>query len=270
MSDAAGRVRPTAVAGAFYPADAQSLQASLRASFADAVRPDPDEPAPKALIVPHAGYAYSGSIAASAYLRVARARQAVRRVVLLGPSHRVPFRGVALSSADAWATPLGLVPIDQEAPVALRDVPWVLTDDRPHAPEHSLEVQLPFLQRTLREFSIVPFVVGRASPEAIADVLDGLWGGPETIIVVSSDLSHYHDHSTATMRDRRTADAIVAGRGDDLTTDAACGAYPVRGLLTSAHRRGLAPTLLDLRNSGDTAGPRDRVVGYGSFAVAAA
>ena len=143
-------------------------------------------------------------------------------------------------------------------------------DDAAHAPEHSLEVQLPFLQRVLGDFSIVPFVIGRASPEEVADVLDELWGGPETLIVVSSDLSHYHDHATATARDRRTADAIVAGRGDELTTDAACGAYPVRGLLAAGLRRGLVPALVDLRNSGDTAGPRDRVVGYGSFVLAAA
>jgi hypothetical protein len=149
-------------------------------------------------------------------------------------------------------------------------MPSVDVHDAAHGPEHSLEVQLPFLQRVLGAFSIVPFVIGRASPDAIADVLDELWGGPETLIVVSSDLSHYHDHATATARDRRTADAIVAGRADELTTDAACGAYPVGGLVTVARRRGLVPTLLDLRNSGDTAGSRDRVVGYGSFALAVA
>ncbi len=245
------------------------LGAEVDALLADAHARSAAGP-PKALVAPHAGYRYSGPIAASAYATLRGVSDHVTRVVLLGPAHYVAVRGLAASSCDAFATPLGEVPLDGDARAIACTMASVEVDDAAHAPEHSLEVQLPFLQRTLREFSIVPFVVGRASPDAIADVLDELWGGPETIIVVSSDLSHYHDHATATTRDRRTADAIVAGRGDDLTTDAACGAYPVRGLLTAAHRRGLAPTLLDLRNSGDTTGPRDRVVGYGSFALAAA
>ena len=265
---AARRVRAPAVAGTFYPADPVVLGAEVDALLAAAQRSA--GALPKALVAPHAGYRYSGPVAASAYATLRGVSDHVTRVVLLGPAHYVAVRGLATSSCDAFATPLGEVPVDGDAAALACAMAGVELDDAAHAPEHSLEVHLPFLQRTLREFSIVPFVVGRASPDTIADVLDELWGGPETIIVVSSDLSHYHDHATATTRDQRTADAIVAGRGDDLTTDAACGAYPVRGLLSAAHRRGLAPTLLDLRNSGDTAGPRDRVVGYGSFALAAA
>lgn len=263
------RVRPPAVAGTFYPADPVTLGAEVDSLLTDAQKP-PAAGMPKALVAPHAGYRYSGPVAASAYATLRGGSEHVTRVVLLGPAHYVPVHGLAASSSDAFATPLGEVPLDGDARAIACAMPSVDVHDAAHAPEHSLEVQLPFLQRVLGEFSIVPFVIGRASPDAIADLLDELWGGPETIIVVSSDLSHYHDHATATDRDRRTADAIVAGRGDELTTEAACGAYPVRGLLTAARRHGLAPALLDLRNSGDTAGPHDRVVGYGSFALAAA
>jgi hypothetical protein len=263
------RVRPPAVAGTFYPADPVELGAEVDALLRDAPKPSAAG-MPKALVAPHAGYRYSGPVAASAYATLRGTSAHVTRVILLGPAHYVAVRGLAASSSDAFATPLGEVPLDGDARTIASTLTSVDVNDAAHAPEHSLEVQLPFLQRVLGEFSIVPFVIGHASPDAIADVLDELWGGPETIIVVSSDLSHYHDHATATARDRRTADAILAGRDDELTTDAACGAYPVRGLLTAARRRRLAPALLDLRNSGDTAGPRDRVVGYGSFALAAA
>lgn len=265
----ARRVRPPAVAGTFYPSDPVALGAEVDALLADAATRSA-RGTPKALVAPHAGYRYSGPVAASAYATLRGASEHVTRVVLLGPAHYVPVRGLAASSSDAFATPLGEVPLDRDTRSTACAMASVDIDDAAHAPEHSLEVHLPFLQRVLSAFSIVPFVIGRASPDAIADVLEELWGGAETIIVVSSDLSHYHDHATATARDRRTADAIVEGRGDELTTEAACGAYPVRGLLEAAGRHGLAPQLLDLRNSGDTAGPRDRVVGYGSFALAAA
>jgi MEMO1 family protein len=265
----ARRVRRPAVAGTFYPADPAVLGAEVDALLTDAQESSAAGP-PKALVAPHAGYRYSGPIAASAYATLRGGSEHVTRVILLGPAHYVAVRGLAAASSDAFATPLGEVPLDRDARTIACAMAGVDVNDAAHAPEHSLEVQLPFLQRVLGDFSIVPFVIGRASPDAIADVLDELWGGPETLIVVSSDLSHYHDHATATARDRQTADAIVAGRGDDLTTEAACGAYPVRGLLTAARQRGLAPALLDLRNSGDTTGPKDRVVGYGSFVLAAA
>jgi hypothetical protein len=263
------RLRQPAVAGTFYPDDpttlADQIDALLDAAPAATTAP------PKALVLPHAGYMYSGPIAATGYATLRGLREPVRRVVLLGPAHRVPVRGLATSSADAWVTPLGEVPIDVDARAAACEVPGVTVDDAAHAPEHSLEVHLPFLQRVLGDgFTLVPFVVGRAEPDGVAALLDRLWGGPETLIVASSDLSHYLDHATASVRDRHTASVIVDGRAGELAPEDACGAYPVRGLLVAGARHGLRPVLLDLRNSGDTTGPHDRVVGYGAFALAAA
>lgn len=260
-------VRRPAVAGAFYPADAGSLRAALEESFAHAVRPEPDATVPRAIVVPHAGYIYSGPIAASAYLRIAPARTSIRRVVLLGPSHRVPLRGLALSSADAWETPLGLVPLDTDGG-ALRAFDFVTVDDRPHASEHSLEVQLPFLQTVLDDFVLVPLVVGNASATEVATVLDALWSGTGTVVVVSTDLSHYHRYEEAVRLDARTAAAVAARKFDAIDDHDACGARPLRGLLHAAAERDLTVETIDLRNSGDTAGDRERVVGYGAFALA--
>ena len=188
--------------------------------------------------------------------------------MLLGPSHRVPLRGLAVTSADAWASPLGLVPIDGPACESLQDLPWVTVDDRPHVPEHSLEVQLPFLQTVFDEFVLVPVVVGAATDHEVAAVIDALWTGPDTIVVVSTDLSHYYRYSDAVRLDERTAQAIIDRRFTDIDDHDACGARPLRGLLQVAAHRNLAVELLDLRNSGDTAGDRERVVGYGAFALA--
>ena len=263
---AAVRVRPPAVAGAFYPGD----PAELAAAVDRALPAVPEgEPAPKALIVPHAGYVYSGAIAGAAYARVVPLRDVIRRVVLLGPAHRMPVNGLAVSSAGAFATPLGVVEVDDAARRLVLTLPQVRIDDAAHAREHSLEVHLPFLQRVLARFRILPLVVGHATPAVVSGVLDLVWGGPETLIVVSSDLSHYNDYDTATARDRRTAQAIVACAPERISPEDACGAYPVKGLLDAARRHGLTVRLLDLRNSGDTAGPRDEVVGYGAFALAA-
>jgi hypothetical protein len=257
-----GSVRHPAVAGMFYPDDRQELHSAvvgyLRA--AQAV-----QPVPKALIAPHAGYIYSGPVAASAYACLKPARGTIRRVVLLGPSHRVPVSGLAVPSATAFATPLGDIPIDQAAVAEIQSLPQVKVLDRAHAQEHSLEVHLPFLQEVLGEFSLVPLVVGEASPEEVGEVLERLWGGPETLIVVSSDLSHYHDYATARRMDAATSKAIEALRYEDLGYDDACGRIPVSGLLHVARRRGLHARTVDLRNSGDTAGPRDQVVGYGAY-----
>jgi AmmeMemoRadiSam system protein B len=218
--------------------------------------------------VPHAGYVYSGPIAASAYAQVAARRGTIRRVVVLGPAHRVPVDGMAVPTAAHFATPLGPVEVDDDLRRLALTVPAVHADDRPHAPEHSLEVQLPFLVRTLgADITVLPVVVGHASAHQVADLLDAVWGGPETLVVISSDLSHYHDHPTATARDRRTAAAILERRGEEIGPHDACGAYPLGGLIEVAERRGLRIDLLDLRNSGDTAGDRSRVVGYGAFAV---
>ncbi len=222
---------------------------------------------PKALIVPHAGYIYSGPIAAAAYARLLDARSRIRRVVLLGPVHRVPIRGLALPGAASFATPLGTIAVDAEAVARVRDLPQIRESEAAHSLEHSLEVQLPFLQTVLDAFTLVPLAVGDATPAQVAEVIEQLWGGPETLIVVSSDLSHYHTYADATEIDRGTADAILA-LVDSLDHEQACGATPINGFALCARRHGLTPELIDLRNSGDTAGDKARVVGYAAFAFA--
>lgn len=257
-------VRQPAVADAFYPGDAGQLKQMLDTFL---VGKTPAAAPPKALIVPHAGYIYSGPIAASAYATIAPLRETITRVVLMGPSHRVALRGLASSRADAFATPLGEIALDHVAIEQALTLPQVCLMDEAHAFEHSLEVQLPFLQRLLARFSLVPFVVGSARPEAVAEVLDLLWGGDETLIVISSDLSHYLSDEDARRSDAATSAAIESLRGQDIREDQACGALPVKALLQVARRRGLAARTLDLRNSGDTAGPRDQVVGYGAYVL---
>ncbi|KAF0193079.1 MAG: putative dioxygenase [Gammaproteobacteria bacterium] len=258
--------RNPAVAGMFYPADETTLRSTIAGFLsAHAVLASP---VPKAIIVPHAGYIYSGPIAASAYVRVAPAHDSITRVVLLGPAHRVPFRGLAATSADQFITPLGPVAIDQQAIRELLALPQVKVFDDAHALEHSLEVQLPFLQVTLDTFSCIPLVVGDATADEVAEVIERLWGGPETLIVISSDLSHYQDYETARDLDQATTRAIIAMRPEDIHYQHACGRIPVNGLLTVAHAHGMHADAIDLRNSGDTAGPRDQVVGYGAYAFA--
>ena len=254
--------RSPAVAGTFYPGDHLELAAMLSDFFA-ACRTD--QAAPKAIIAPHAGYIYSGPIAASAYARVANGRDYITRVVLLGPCHRVALKGLAISSAEAFTTPLGQVTIDTEAQDLIKQLPQVSISDEAHRWEHSLEVHLPFLQTVLADFKLVPLVVGQATAEQVHEVLEILWGGRETLIVVSSDLSHYHDYVTAQNLDRATSAAITALRPEDITYEQACGRNPILGLLTSARLHGMRAETIDLRNSGDTAGPRDQVVGYGAY-----
>jgi hypothetical protein len=256
-------IRPAAVAGLFYPEIPAELDAML-AALLEGV--EPAARAPKALIVPHAGYIYSGAVAARAYRTLKPAARLLRRVVLLGPSHREWFHGLAVPRAHAFATPLGLARVDAAAVARVAELPSVLVSDAPHSREHSLEVQVPFLQRLLPEAGIVPIVVGDATAAEVEEVLEALWGGPETLIVVSSDLSHYHPYAEARVIDTATAAAIVAARAD-LTGEDACGCNAVNGLLRVARRRGLRIELVDLRNSGDTAGDRDRVVGYGAFGL---
>lgn len=255
-------VRNPAVAGLFYPDNPRELHA-LVSGYLAAV--STSGVVPKAIIAPHAGYVYSGPIAASAYARLQPARGRVTRVVLLGPAHRVGFRGLALSSADYFLTPLGRITIDREAVDKISHLPQAYVMDAAHAQEHSLEVHLPFLQEVLGEFSLVPLVVGDAEPGEVAEVLDLLWGGPETLIVISSDLSHYHDYKSAQKLDRATSQAIEQLRPEAIDYDSACGRNPVNGLLQVARQRGLKATTIDLRNSGDTAGSHDRVVGYGAY-----
>lgn len=257
-------VRYAAVSGTFYPDDPAVLREQVQGFLAAA---QDNGSTPKAMIAPHAGYIYSGPVAAQAYARLRPARGRIRRVVLLGPSHRVGFRGLALSGADWFETPLGRVAVDHEDEAKLRDLPQVQVLPRAHAQEHSLEVHLPFLQEVLGEFTLVPIVVGESRPEEVAEVLERLWGGDETLIVISSDLSHYHDYQTARTRDAATARAIENLRYEDLNYDDACGRGPVSGLLYYAREHGLRAQTLDLRNSGDTAGPRDQVVGYGAWII---
>ncbi len=270
-------VRPPAVAGLFYPADPDELAATVDEMLTQAERalaaaedqgPAGDlgaHRAPKAVIAPHAGYVYSGSTAALAYALLRPHRDEIRRVVLLGPTHRVACWGLAHPQADAFATPLGMVPVERPS----RDVPHVVHSARVHEQEHSLEVHVPFLQRALGDFTLAPYAVGQAEPEDVADALEALWGGPETVIVVSSDLSHFHAYDAAQRIDTETVGAILAARGP-LDHEQACGATPINGLMLAAQRHGLAPVLLGMCNSGDTAGDPRRVVGYASVAYAQA
>jgi MEMO1 family protein len=260
------KVRPAAVAGRFYPGHPKELGRTLDSLLSSAGKEAAAANVPKAIIAPHAGYPYSGPIAASAYVSLVPAREVIRRVVLLGPAHFFAFEGLAFPAADAFETPLGSVPVDRKAFASLRSIPQVLELEQAHQGEHSLEVQLPFLQVTLKDFSIVPLVVGRVKPEVVSQVIDMLWDGPETRFVISSDLSHYHNSESARGMDSATARAIETLTFDVIEAEQACGREAVCGLLQSARRRGLVARTLDLRNSGDTAGPRHRVVGYGAFA----
>jgi len=257
------RIREAAVAGSFYPADPGELQSTVR-RLLDAA-PVGQGAAPKALVVPHAGYIYSGPVAASAYAPLREHQQRYRRVLLLGPAHCMAFRGLAVSSADAFHTPLGEVPLDRASLEALHH-PAVLTIDAAHRSEHSLEVQLPFLQCVLDAFRLLPLVIGDAHAEEVAEVIEQLWGGPETLVVVSSDLSHYLRYEDARDADSRTCRAIESLDEGGIGRGAACGATPLRGLLLAARRHLLRVSTLDLRNSGDVFGDRDRVVGYGAWA----
>jgi AmmeMemoRadiSam system protein B len=262
------QIRQPAVAGAFYPAQRQALADDVN-EMLTASRPGSDKKAistsPKAIIVPHAGYIYSGSVAATAYAELASAHDTIKRVILLGPVHRIPVRGLALPDTDAFATPLGEIQIDRAAAGMIENMPQVVISAEAHAPEHSLEVQLPFLQAVLDDFKLVPLAVGDATPEEVAEVLDVLWGEDETLIVISSDLSHFLPYQTAQLVDLDTVKNIL-NLQHTLKHEQACGGTPVNGLLLAAKHHHLQPHLLDLRNSGDTAGDKERVVGYASFA----
>lgn len=268
MKFARNTVREPAVAGRFYPADPSKLRRQVE-DFLHGAAPYGGG-VPKAVIAPHAGYAYSGPIAGSAFAALVRARESIRRVILVGPAHFVPFLGLAGSAARAFRTPLGEVPVDQDLMASWREMEGWSIDEEPHRPEHALEVELPFLQVVLRDFVIVPVVVGRVAGEEVQRWLEQCWGGPETCVVISSDLSHYLPDEPARSMDSTTAQQIENLDEKALTSACACGVEAIRGLLPLAKRHGLRATTLDLRNSGDTAGSRDRVVGYGAFAFATA
>jgi AmmeMemoRadiSam system protein B len=258
-------VRVPAVAGTFYPADPVRLRAMVAGFLQTA--PSASVPVPKAIIAPHAGYVYSGPIAGTAYKQVAPLAGQIERVVMLGPAHTMALRGLAASSARAFSTPLGDVPVEQTAVRRTLLLPQVQTIDAAHVREHGLEVHLPFLQETLGTFSLIPFVVGHASPEEVAEVLAQLWGGPETLIVISSDLSHFLGYRQAQKLDAATCAAIEQLRPEAIAADGACGRRPIQGLLLLARQNKMSVVTLDLRNSGDTAGSKERVVGYGAWAI---
>ncbi|MGE0717041.1 MAG: AmmeMemoRadiSam system protein B [Alphaproteobacteria bacterium] len=255
-------VHQPVVAGGFYPADPATLTQQVDATLTAArceIR------GAKAIVAPHAGHVYSGAVAATAYAALADNRERIRRVVLVGPSHKVAFKGIALPKADAYATPLGEIPIDWPAMAPLLDMPEVTVDPAPFAREHNIEVHLPFLQRLLGPFTLVPMVAGAVAPERLEAALDAVWGGPETAIVISSDLSHYHDYDTAVGFDRACSKAIELLKIEDIADHQACGRTGIKALIRIARRLDMRATTVDLRNSGDTAGPKDRVVGYGSY-----
>lgn len=254
-------VRPPAVSGMFYPADPRQLAHDVQSLLAEA---HPHALTPKALIVPHAGYIYSGAIAASAYATLQPIAARIRRVILLGPTHRIAVRGLALSGAEAFDTPLGRIMLDMAAAHSIAHLPQVTVSAQAHALEHSLEVQLPFLQSVLPDFTLLPLAVGMATPEEVAEVLETLWGGEETLIVISSDLSHFLPYATAQRTDNETVQAILQLR-QPIDHEHACGGTPINGLIVAAQHHHLTPHLLDLRNSGDTAGSHDQVVGYAAL-----
>jgi len=263
FTEKASKNRQPAVAGQFYPDQPDQLKIILQQMLQQAKSSNPRHV--KALIVPHAGYIYSGPVAASAYQVLQAQADTINRVILLGPSHRVGFHGIATSSATAFEMPLGAIPIDRSAIDQISVLPQVMQNDQAHQFEHSLEVQLPFLQTVLADFTLVPLVVGDCPAQQVAEVLEALWGGDETLIVISSDLSHYHSYEVARQLDQKTSDSILNLQPEKINYDDACGRNPVNGLLVAAKQYGLEPSLVDLRNSGDTAGSRDQVVGYGAY-----
>lgn len=256
-------VRNPCVAGYFYPADPAILAATVANLLANA--PDLSMIAPKAIIAPHAGYIYSGPIAATIYKTLVPHKDLIKRVILLGPAHRVGFSGIAVTNISEFATPLGAISVDLASIKAILDIPTVTVFEHAYDSEHSLEVQLPFLQSILASFSLVPCVVGDVDPHNVATLLQRLWGGPETLIVISSDLSHYYDYRTAQQLDTETTQAIVELAPQKIKENQACGRLPVKGLLLAAKKFQLTAKVLDLRNSGDTAGDKSRVVGYGAY-----
>lgn len=262
---ASASIRPPAVAGFFYPGDPRELDAMLEQLFARNSAPQPGS-CPKALIVPHAGYIYSGRTAAHAFASLKPWAGQISRVVILGPTHRVPLHGIALPACDAFATPFGVVPVDQDALASIRAMPGVCVYDAAHAAEHSLEVQLPFLQAVLEHFKLVPLAVGKADAQTVASVVEQIWGGPETLFVLSTDLSHYHGYREAQELDRDTVRRIL-DLESDIEPEQACGAYPLNGLLQTAAHHTMRTQLLDQCSSGDTAGDRARVVGYCAVAL---
>ena len=258
-------VRLPAVAGQFYTSNPVELKQQIN-NFLQHAEMSQEAP-PKAIIAPHAGYIYSGPVAATAYKTLESIKAKIRQVVIMSPAHRYGFRGIAWSQADYFRTPLGDIPVDKKAITKLDDLEYVMPLEKAFEGEHALEVHLPFLQVSLEEFSILPFIVGMASPQQVAEVLNRLWGDEQTLIVISSDLSHFHEYHQAQQQDKRTSNNIEALNYEAIAGEDACGTYPLSGLLLTARQKQLHASVLDLRNSGDTAGDKNSVVGYGAYIV---
>lgn len=257
------KIRKEAVAGTFYPEGTIELETLITTLLHE--KDLPDIPPPKAIIVPHAGYVFSGSIAASAYRKIKSFSSLIKKVVILGPSHRVSFNGIALSSDEQWATPLGNVEVDQETCCELKTIDFINYNDAAHKEEHSIEVQLPFLQKTLNDFTIIPLLSCQTSLKEAVYTLEKVWGDEETLIIISSDLSHFLNYDDCRKKDHETVNAIENFDYDKLKNDDACGLIPISALLAVAKQKKMKMETLDVRCSGDTAGRRDSVVGYASF-----
>lgn len=258
--------RPAALAGQFYPDDPLEL-ANLVDELIASAAPGADL-TPKALIVPHAGYAYSGPVAASAYARLGDAAAHIETVVMFAPAHRWPVPGLALPGVAGFDMPLGQVAIDADGVARVAHLDCVEATQAAHAREHAIEVQLPFLQRCLPTgFTLLPFVVGQATLEQVLEVMTLCWGHTETLLVVSSDLSHFHDYDTARLLDTATTAAIEQLAPAQVQEGGACGRVAIQALLTAASQRGLSAKMVDQRSSGDTAGGRSEVVGYGAYVI---
>jgi AmmeMemoRadiSam system protein B len=258
-------IRKPAVAGSFYPGSTTELNSSIQA-YLDDTEIKPAQSQPRAMIVPHAGYVYSGAIAASAYAQLIPFASQITRVILLGPSHRIPLLGIATSSLDSFQTPFGDIPLDRQLIEQLEQLPFVQTNDDAHLQEHSLEVQLPFLQKILPHFTLIPLVIGQIEDQQVSEVIETLWQEENTLFLISSDLSHYLDYERARECDQATSEAIADLTPQKIHYEQACGRSAIAGMLLSARKHHLRVQLLDLRNSGDTAGTKDRVVGYGAWA----
>ncbi|MGB1801307.1 MAG: AmmeMemoRadiSam system protein B, partial [Gammaproteobacteria bacterium] len=261
-------IRPTAVAGSFYPKQASELNNMLEKFLSQyAVNDSVKITIPKAIIAPHAGYIYSGQTAASVYSNLEQVKDKIKRVVLLGPTHRVYVNGIALPSNTHFSSPLGNVSIDTESLKKISSHSFVDYIDEAHTQEHSLEVHIPFLQKVLNDFVLLPILVSNAAPEQVATILKELWGNDETLIVISSDLSHFLNYETANKTDSHTTELIEKFDYEHIGSKQACGCMPMRGLLKLAQEKNMTIQTVDLRNSGDTAGSKDRVVGYGAYAL---
>ena len=256
------KIREAAVSGLFYPDEPKTLHNMITQLLSNAeILPQQF----RAIIAPHAGYIYSGETASHAYKQLEKIKTDIKRIVLIGPAHRVSFSGIASSSADFFETPLGLIPLDTYGIKQLQESAHLKLSDEAHAQEHSLEVHLPFLQTILEDFSLIPLIVGDSDAQSVADVIEYFWDDPSTFFIISSDLSHFHEYNDAKLIDKQTSDAILHIEPEKISYEQACGRLPVNGLLKHAKKYHLKPTLLDLRNSGDTAGDHSRVVGYGAY-----